>query len=123
MFRKVVLPIARVLAIWFGVAGALFGQLFFGDFSLGATLSGVGAVIAGAFSWGSQPAPKLLLIVGSSCVAALAGVAMETVTYYRELDIPGNDFAWELRGPFVGALLLIGYDAFARFRNALAAKD
>jgi hypothetical protein len=123
MFRKYVLPIARVLAIWLGVAGALFGQLFFGDFSVGATLSGVGAAIAGALSWGSRRTPKLLLIVGISCVAALVGVAMETITYYRELDIPGNDFAWELRGPFVGALLLIGYDTFASFRNALAARE
>lgn len=122
MFRKYALPIACVLAIWLGAAGELGGQLFFADFSLGATLSGVGAVIAGVLGWRSNPSPKLLLLVGSSSLAALAGVAIETVTYYRELDISGNDFAWGLRAPFIAALLLIGYDAFSRFRNVLAAK-
>jgi hypothetical protein len=117
MFRKYALPIARVLAIWLGVAGELGGQVYFGDFSVDATLAGMGAALAGALSWRSQQSPRLHLIVVTCCAAALAGVALEAMTYYRELDIPGNNFAWGLRGPFVAALLLIGYDSLAALRH------
>jgi hypothetical protein len=122
MLRKYALPIARVLAIWIGVARSLFGQVFVGDFSIGATLAGVGAVSAGALSWGPRPTAVRLLIVGTCCVTSLVGTAIEAITYYREMNIPGNNFGWPMRGPFVAAVMLIGYDAFAAMRRAPAVK-
>lgn len=94
------------------LAGEIFGQLFFGTFSLAPTISGISAIFAGllgGLSCRANPTKGKLVFV--FCIAALGGTAAQAIHYYTKLDIPGNDFAWELRAPFILALLFIGYVA------------
>src|SRR5262245_39847652 len=103
---RLALTIARLFAAFVGVAGFLFGQFFFGLFSLTGTITGIAGLIAGVF--GSPQRDRRALIV-PVCVAGIIGVALDAVHYYRELNVAGNDNGWELKGPFVLALALIGY--------------
>jgi hypothetical protein len=100
--------LASLYVVLFSVVGYGFGQLFFGTFSWVATvcaLSALGSVFGVAAcagrTWCRWALAALALI-------AIACVGLETIHYYRELDIPGNDFAWEMRGPFVLCLAFIG---------------
>lgn len=96
-------------------SGYLFGQLFFGDFSVVATLSGVSGVICAAFAlrMSSQPswAPARVYV---ACFIALAGVAMNTIIHYTQFDTPGNYYAWHIFGPYAACILLVALAANRR---------
>lgn len=99
------LRVAALFIGFVGAAGFLFGQLFSGHFSLGATLAGVGGILAAASAlrMASQIrwASRVIYVVA---VVALAGVAMDVVHYYRDLAIPGNYYAWPIIGPFAACI-------------------
>ena len=113
MLPKWVLPIVCYYAI-FGGVGYLFGQVFTGYYSLAATLAGAGGVIAASISWSSlhgtslSTAPLRTVVVLSGG-AALAGVALDAIEFYREPAVRGVDFSWHLKAPYIAALLFIAY--------------
>lgn len=108
---KAILKAARACAIFVGASGFLFGQLYFGTFSLAATIAGVSGVLAGALSWLADRNARLKRVVFVCCAAGLLGVAMDAYHYYTELHRPGNYYAWFLIGPYIATLLLIGWHA------------
>lgn len=104
-----------------GFAGALFGQIFFGHFEIGATLTGIFGILAVIITLllyfkkqGSKPYGFLILICS---ILSGIGVCIESWNYYSKYHVPGNDFAWELRGPFCLALLIIAYNGLNQFRQ------
>ncbi len=106
------LKAARSYVVFFGAAGFLFGQVFNGYFSFAGTLAGVSGILAAVL--GGPRAPRsagLDHLVVPCCLAGCIGVALDAYHYYTVLDSPGNYYAWFLTGPYVGALLLIGYHA------------
>lgn len=110
------LPIALIIArgyvLLMALAGEIFGQLFFGIFSLSATITGVSAILAGTLGGlHCRDNPTMGRFVMFCCLAALGGTVAGAIHYYSDLNIPGNDFAWELRALFVISLLLISYVA------------
>lgn len=108
----IALIFARVYVVLIALAGEIFGQMFFGEFSLASTITGVSAIFAGALGGlHCRANPTVGKIIFASCLTALGGTAAQAIHYYAKLDIPGNDFAWELHAPFILALLLIGYVA------------
>ncbi len=110
--------LASLYVVFFSVVGYGFGQLFFGTFSWVATvcaLSALGTVLGAAVcasrTWCRGALAALAL-------TAIACVALEAIEYYRKLDIPGNDFAWEMRGPFVLCLAFIcGVHIYGQFHG------
>jgi hypothetical protein len=107
---RVTLTIASLYALFMGVSGFLFEQLFFGKFSASATVAGIGATIAAvsvlmAFGGSNRAA----LIAFWSALAALGGVVLDAADYYAYRNSPGNDYTWELIGPFCLALAVIVY--------------
>lgn len=105
------LNFARAYVLVIGAA-FLFGQAFTGYFSIAATLAGVSGVVACVLDWLLGNRARRIVTVAS--VAGLLGVATDAIHYYRELDIPGNCYAWFLVAPFVVALLFIGYSSVSR---------
>ena len=106
--------IASCLALIVGAAGFLGGQLFFGTFSMPASLAGVSGVLAGALGLRSTPGHAGRAVTALVCALGLLGVALDALHYYRHLDIPGNYYAWSLVGPFLAALGVIGCLALVR---------
>ena len=87
--------------------GNLVGFLWFGQ-SVALLIAAGG----GSVSWFSArpltalaPVEKVSFYAGVT--AALFGEGLGAVHYYRYLDIPGNDHAWELRAPFIFLILAI----------------
>ena len=109
---------ARVYVAAMGAIGYLLGQLFFGSFSVAATLTGPGGVGAAAFGqrgWRSRRG--IVLSVAILSTFALSGFLLETCRYYRYFDGPGNDFAWELRAPYLAAVTWLGADSLRRLEG------
>jgi hypothetical protein len=104
-----VLGMTRLYLVVVGTVGFLFGQFFFGAFSVAPTIAGVAGVVAGAMSGLIQKTPRVAPVVVLAAAAGLIGVAMDAHHYYSELDISGNYYAWFLIGPFAAGLCLVGF--------------
>jgi hypothetical protein len=99
--------LASLYVAFFSVVGYGFGQLFFGTFSWAPTLGGLSALAAvfGAAACAGRTWCRATL--AALALFAIGCVELEALEYYREFDIPGNYFAWEMRAPFVACLLFI----------------
>jgi hypothetical protein len=107
----------RIHVVLIALVGSIFGQLFFGRFDLWssvAAISGISAALIGIGSKSTTSRKSLVVLVCS--MLALLGELMGAVDYYLHYNIPGNDYAWELRGPYLLALLYMGYSAFKQLR-------
>ena len=109
---RVWLGIARIYVALISI-GQFMGQAYFGHFSVPSTVTGVCGLIASAV--GARPRAHKSIVARVAVLASVAlglvGVVLEAGEYYSLYDVPGNDFAWELRGPFVVSLLYIGFSA------------
>ena len=105
---------ARLYAFYMG-AIFLFGQLFAGHFSPGATIAGVCGLITSVLPILTNERARR--IAASVSLAALAGVALDAYHYYTKLDIPGNYYAWFLIGPFAVAVAFLGARHMASFER------
>ena len=97
---------ARAFVAFVG-ACELFGQLFFGTFSAAHSVVGVGAMLLSLFNPEASPRSVLAL----ATVSGLA-VLVTAYDYYSRLDVPGNNFAWPMRAPFLLALAFVAWRAF-----------
>ena len=104
---------SRVICVFMGIVH-LFGQLFFGDFAIVPTIAGISGIVAGGLSAARRIPAKLLLFVTPLGVLAVGADAYE---YFATEQIPGNYYAWPEEVVFVGALLLIAYNALYRLRQ------
>ena len=108
---QVFLVIARVFVALIAVA-ALFGQLFFGQFSFPSTMTGVGGLITAAFGTRTDVrSPHNSAVLLAFAGIAFLGFLLEAYEYYSRHNVPGNDFAWELHGPFLVSLIYIAFSA------------
>ena len=101
--------IARVWVSFVGI-GLLLGQLFFGSFTLGASLASICGLAAGAFGSGTKNRTASIGTI-AVCFGGLIGAGIDSSQY---LDIPGNYYPWALVGPFVLALGLICYPSLMK---------
>ena len=92
--------------VFFGFVGAseLFGQLFFGTYSIAHSVIGVGSVLLALLFPAANPRVVLTLVSITG-----AAVLLAAYDYYERLDVPGNDFAWPLRAPFLFALTFVAW--------------
>jgi len=112
---KTLLSIACVYSLFVAVAGFLFGQAFFGNFSLPATVAGTAGTLAAVAGFRLTAGRIQTGTFAFWCaIAGLVGVAMDAANYYINLNAPGNYYAWFLNGPFCVALLFIAYTARKR---------
>ena len=111
---KALLNIARGFTIFVAAAGFLFGQVFFGIFSIVDTVTGVSGVLAGGLSWLPYRNLFMRLVVTICCLTALVGVGLDAYTYYTKYHCPGNNYGWFLQIPFIVSLLFIGYSSLMR---------
>jgi hypothetical protein len=107
----VLLHFVRVYVVCIAVFGFLFGELFSGDFSLGATAAGIGGILSGALSWSSNRDRPMRFVIVLSCVLATAGVGLNAYEFYEGRTSPGDYYAWFLIAPFLVGLLAIGIRA------------
>jgi len=115
---KAILILARMFVLFVSVSGFLIGQLFFGIFSISATITGVSGLLAGALSLLPTHYRLLRLLVFIFCVITLLGVGVDAVQYYVKDHMPGNYYGWSLMCPFIASLLLIAYSSIASCRNS-----
>lgn len=102
------LTLSRLVA---GTIAALFlvGQALVGTFVLPAALAGIAGLGAAMASGGHAGLSRgRLYLVWLGVIGGFAGQILEVHTYYSEQSVPGNDFAWEFRGPFLIGLAYIG---------------
>ena len=104
----VLLGLAGTYIVLFGLLG-FFGQLFFGKFSLSDTAVSIAGFLAVLFAVACRGTPRCRTVVVVVTLVALGCVAISALEYYRLYDIPGNDFAWEFRVPFIFCLVLVGF--------------
>lgn len=109
-----ILSISRAVVAFVAAAGFLFGQLFSGTFTLGASLAGFMGIAACALSLLSEGKPLLSGFLLVCCAASVAGVGLDVWRYYTELDSPGNYYAWFLVGPYLVALAVIAQAAWVQ---------
>lgn len=116
--RSTLLAVAHVYVVFVAAAGFLFGQVFFADFKVIATLTGVFGVLAGSFS------PKQIershfvgLLAFVSSVISIVSVAVDAYQYYTSPHVPGNSYPWILTSLFVIGLCAIAISSFARVRQ------
>ena len=101
------------------LSGFLFGQVFLNSFSLVSSFVGIAglATSVGAFKLASGQGPAPAWIMWASFLALLSATA-DAANYYMRLAIHGNDYAWEIMGPFAACLAFIGLIAKRRFSNS-----
>ena len=110
MIMRGLYKLSRLVAIFVGAAGFLFGQVFSGVFSVAGMLGGLGGVAAGILAGlPSHRVPRPAVL--AACIAGLLGAAMHVYDYYSRSHVPGNYYAWFLTGPFVVALIIIAFQA------------
>ncbi len=109
---EIILYIIRSFVIFIAASGFILGQLFFGSFSLGATAAGsfgvVAAILGGKFSASSITRVYIVIIF---CVASIIAILFSAYNYYANLNIPGNNFGWHLKVPYIASLIFIGWSA------------
>jgi len=110
---KYLIDAARFYLVFIGASGFLFGQLFFGDFSIAATMAGVSGILAGALSWLGFKMSRYPRLVTLCCTTGLVGVGLDVYRYYSVDHVSGNSYAWFLIGPFAICLLLVGSESFS----------
>ncbi|MBK7365403.1 MAG: hypothetical protein IPI97_10550 [Nitrosomonas sp.] len=107
---KTLLPFACIYILLVSFSGFLFGQLFFGQFSISASIAGIAGLICAFAGFGvTGGAIKARPIALWSGLLALIGVALDAADYYLNYAIPGNYYAWGLIGPYCGAALFVAY--------------
>ena len=113
--RSTFLAVARVYVVFVAAAGFLFGQVFFADFRVIATLAGVFGVLAGALpSRQIDRSPIVGLLVFVSSVVSIVSVAVDAYQYYTSPHAPGNAYPWLINSLFVAGLCAIAISSFAR---------
>ena len=121
---KTFLIISQGFVIFIASSGYLFGQLFFGKFSVSATISGICGILAGGLAIAIEKATILRRFsISIVCFGGIIGVGFEAYDYYTRLNIPGNSFSWFLIGPYCFCLLFIAYVALGnRIQKTLCQK-
>jgi hypothetical protein len=97
----------HVIVLFVAVA-FLFGQLFSGDFSPGATMAGLGGIVAGMLGL-FDASTTMRRVVVIFATLGLGGAALHAYEYYASSPLPGNYYAWFLTGPFMAALVVIAW--------------
>ena len=121
MFMSALLFLAALFVGFISLSRFMLGQLYFGHFSIAATLAGIAGMFCAAFalkmssqrSW--APAN-----VYSACFIALIGVALEAGIHYVHFDIQGNYYAWHVVGPYAACIVLFAYVAGRRRSSSRA---
>ncbi len=115
---KAALTVSALLLAFVASSGFIFGQAFFGLFSVPASIAGLGGLLTacGAFglAWGASWAPRPALWSG---IATVVGVVLDAAHYYLYAAIPGNYYAWAMIGPFAACAAFVAVVA-ARRRKA-----
>ncbi|HMV12595.1 MAG TPA: hypothetical protein PKD88_01320 [Nitrosomonas sp.] len=107
---KTLLPFACIYILLIAPTGFLMGQLFFGHFSIAASLAGSAGLICAFAGFGViGGAIKARSIAFWSGLFALIGVAFDAADYYLNYAIPGNYYAWGLIGPYCCAIIFVAY--------------
>jgi len=102
-----VVLVASLYIVFFAVVGYGFGQLFFGTFSWVSTicaLSAVGSVFGSAICAEKSWCRPFLVLLSATSILCFG---LEVFDYYHRLDIPGNNFAWDMNAPFLASLLIL----------------
>jgi len=114
--RSNLLTVARVYVVFVAAAGFLFGQVFFADFKVIATLTGVFGVLAGAFPPKQFERSSIVgMLVFVSSVVSIVSVAVDAYQYYTSPHAPGNSYPWLLTSLFAIGLCTIAISSFASF--------
>ncbi len=104
----------RVYVLFLAVA-LFFGQLYFSEFSLGSTMAGVaGLVVGGMAAKLIQENTSGAVVVTGVFAIGLIGIGIDAFEYYSKHNIPGNDFGWLLKGPYIIALSFLTIPAVTR---------
>ena len=111
--------ITKFYVIFMCITGYIFGQMFFGDISLDATVIGVGGITS-AIMWNKNNLKihKKTIIIILVTSLTLISCIYETYYYYNYLNIRGNDFAWPLHAPFYAMLALILINSMLHLSNS-----
>lgn len=109
--------ICRFIAIIIGFS-FLFGQLFFDDFGIAQTVTGIFGMAVGIGSRESKMQLRASQVTVSIFGAlGLLGVIFDAIEYYTNYSSPGNYYAWFLIGPYIFAIIVIMYQFRIRFGN------
>jgi hypothetical protein len=104
----VLLFIAGAYVVWMALVGYAFGQLIYGNFSLVDTATCISALLTVLSAVACRGTPHCRKVVAILCAISLGCVALGAEEYYRLYDSPGNDYAWDIRVPFILCLIVVG---------------
>lgn len=105
---KIALQFGCAYIIFVSGAGFLFGQAFFGQFTLGATMAGMAGLAGGILAFLAREriikrAPFTLAV----CVVCLVGVLLDVRHHYANHHSENNRYAWDMIGPYLFAVLAL----------------
>ena len=99
---------ARGYVIFVAISGFIFGQLFFGNFAIGATLAGIfgllSGILSGKYALKTRLRSKTII---TFCLISMVGVGLDAYNYYAHLNSSGNYYAWFMIGPYLAFLIII----------------
>lgn len=100
--------LTKFYVIFMCITGYIFGQMFFGNFSLDASIIGVGGITS-AIMWNENnlKVHKKTVAIILITLLTIISCIYETYYYYNYLNISGNNFAWPMRAPLYMMFTLI----------------
>jgi hypothetical protein len=114
------LAFSAVVLGFVAASGFLLGQLFFGMFSVSATLAGCGGLVAAVgaagMAVGAAWAPRWAFWPAAG---ALLGVVLDVAQYHLYAAIPGNYYGWMMIGPFAASAAFVAWVARRRLAQPL----
>ena len=110
---NLLIHLIRAYVFCIALFGFLFGQLFTGAFSIGASVAGTSGVLSASLGWLSDRGLTRHIVVLCSALGA-AATLVRAYNYYAAATVPGGYYAWFLEMPFLAGLLAIGYSAIAK---------
>ena len=111
--------LCRACVAYVASAGFLFGQLFFGQFEIHATIAGACGLAMLILSISLAAKTQLMTTITYFCgIMALGGASYDMAEYYLNVSPnSGSYYPWFLIVPYIISLVFLMWELFSRLKR------